>query len=162
MAPIALALFEAILRRSLHICACIYIYIYLCTEQQHIHCIISKKVSNQPQKTGVKPFQRLELLRHLDLGTVVSQTPYNSSMITTMPWHYSHPYIYNYVPIPGLLSALLPVPQSKDKGWGFPHCQILPDSHQEGDHSLLWVNSCRLLSRLIPCTCADAMCAHLS
>lgn len=150
MAPIALALFEAILGRSLHMSACIYIcvyiyryiYIYLCTEQQHIHCIISKKVSNHPQKIGVKPFQRLELLRHLDLGTVVSQTPHSSSMITTMPCHYSHPYVYNYVSIPGLLSALVPVPQSKDKGWGFSHYQILPGSHQEGDHSLLWVNSC--------------------
>lgn len=51
MVHIAVALFEAILGRSLHIWA--YIYICICTEQWHVHYIIHMEVSNLPQKTGL-------------------------------------------------------------------------------------------------------------
>lgn len=121
MAHIAVALFEATLGRSLHICAYIYMYMYWTVTCSLHHPYGSlKSASKDWTVLGVKLFHRLELLRNLTLGTGVSQTPRSSSVIATMPWHYSRH--YDYISISWLWSALVPVPQSKIKGWDFTHC----------------------------------------
>lgn len=121
MAHIAVALSDAILGRSLHICAYIYMYMY-CTVTCSLHHPYGslKSASKDWTVLGFKLFHRLELLRNLTLGTGVSQTPHSSSVIATMPWHYSHHCIY--ICVSCLWSALVPVPQSKIKGWDFTHC----------------------------------------
>lgn len=77
MAPIALALFEAVWGEAF---ICMHAYTYIATHSVHHLYESVKSASKDCSASGVKPFQRLELLRHLALGTVVSQTP------TAVPW----------------------------------------------------------------------------
>ena len=116
MAHIAVALFEALRQEPSRMC--VYIYMY-CTATCSLHHPYGsvKSASKDWTVLGVKLFQRLELLRNLALGTVVSQTPQSSSVIATMPWHYSHH--DNYISIPWLLSALVLVPQRKTTAENF-------------------------------------------
>lgn len=151
MAHIVVALFETILGRSLHICA------YMCTEQwvtcslRH-PCGSVKSASEDWTILGVKLFQRLELLRNLALGTVVSQASHSSLVIATMPWHYSHH--CNYISILWLLSALVLVPQTKIKAKTFLIACCYQGPTRKAVARYLWANSSLSLTRHVPSVCA--------